>query len=304
LFIDHHLPMPDRDAGSLRTFNILVILRRLGHRVTFLPDNLADIPPYADELQKRGVEVVYHPYIKSIVAYLEENGSKFDTIILSRCDVAQRHIADVRPHAPASRIIFDTVDLHFLRQQREAALKQDPSLRQKAEEKKIEEYRVIEQADETWVVSNFEQELLHSELPGSSVELMSMIVDVPGSATPFSLRHDFLFIGSFQHTPNIDAVLFFVNEIYPLIMKRLPKAKFYVIGDKAPPSVIALASENIVITGLVPDAKPYFDTVKLSVAPLRYGAGIKGKLNQSMGLGVPAVATSVAVEGMSLTHRN
>jgi glycosyltransferase involved in cell wall biosynthesis len=182
-------------------------------------------------------------------------------------------------------------------------LARDPSLQKKAEEKQLEEYRVIEQADETWVVSDFELGLLRSELPGSSIELMSMIVDVPGSATPFSLRHDFLFIGSFQHTPNIDAMLFFVNEVYPLVRQSLPEAKFYVIGDKAPPSVVALANENIIVTGPLPDVKPYFDSVKLSIAPLRYGAGVKGKINQSMGLGVPVVATSLAAEGMSLTHR-
>ncbi|MGB8341496.1 MAG: glycosyltransferase [Chthoniobacterales bacterium] len=304
LVIDHHLPMPDRDAGSLRMFNILLILHRLGHRVTFVPDNLADIPPYAEELQKRGVEVLCHPYIKSIRAYLEEKGYQFDTVILSRCDFARKHIADVRRHAPQSRVIFDTVDLHFLRQRREADLARDPSLQKKAEEKQLEEYRVIEQADETWVVSDFELELLRSELPDSSIELMSMIVDVPGSATPFSLRHDYLFIGSFQHTPNIDAVLFFVNEVYPLVRQSLPEANFYVIGDKAPPSVIALASEKVIVTGPLPDVKPYFDTVKLSIAPLRYGAGVKGKINQSMGLGVPVVATSLAAEGMSLTHRH
>jgi len=304
LVIDHHLPMPDRDAGSLRMFNILVILARLGHRVTFVPDNLADIPPYADELQRRGVEVIYHPYLKSVREYLGENGDGFNTAILSRCDFAARHIAAVRRYAPQSRIVFDTVDLHFLRQQREADLTADPLHQKQAQEKKRQEYQVIEQADETWVVSGAEQQLLRSELPHCSIELMSMIVDVPGSATPFSLRHDFLFIGSFQHTPNVDAVLFFANEIQPLIRQKLPDTKFYVIGDKAPPSIIALASENIVITGLVPDVKPYFDSVKLSVAPLRYGAGIKGKMNQSMGLGVPVVATSMAVEGMALTHRH
>ena len=153
------------------------------------------------------------------------------------------------------------------------------------------------------MVSDFEQDLLRSERPDKSIEVVSNIVDIPGSATPFSLRHDFLFIGSFQHPPNIDAVLFFTKEIYPLIQPRLPNANFYVIGDKAPPAVVALASENIIITGFQPDVRPYFDGVKLSIAPLRWGAGVKGKVNQSMGFGVPVVATTVAVEGMALTNR-
>jgi glycosyltransferase involved in cell wall biosynthesis len=170
-------------------------------------------------------------------------------------------------------------------------------------EKQKVEYDLIDQADETWVVSEFEKEVLSGERPDRSIEVVSNIVDAPGSATPFSLRHDFLFIGSFQHTPNVDAVIFFLSEIFPLIRARLPEARFYVIGDKVPPAVVALANENVIVTGFQPDVRPYFDAVKLSIAPLRWGAGVKGKINQSMGFGVPVVATSVAVEGMALTNR-
>ena len=303
LVIDHHLPMPEKDAGSLRMFHILNILRQLGHRVTFIPDNLADIPPYADELQGRGIEVVYHPYIKKVRDYLISHGSKLDAVVLSRCDFARKHIGDVRVHAPQSRVIFDTVDLHFLRTHREAQVTEDPDIREKAREREQLEYDLIDQADETWVVSGVEQKILREARPDKSIQLVPTIVDVPGSNTPFSLRQDFLFIGGFQHTPNIDAVIFFLEKIYPLVKERLSDAKFYIIGDKAPPEVVALATDNVVVTGLQPDVQPFFESVKLSVAPLRYGAGIKGKINQSMGFGVPVVATSLAVEGIALTDR-
>ncbi len=306
LVIDHHLPMPDRDSGSLRMFQILKLLRQqLGHRVTFIPDNLADIPPYTDELKKRGIEVVYHPYVKKVRDYLIAHGSDFDAVVLSRCDFARKHIADVRLYAPKSRIIFDTVDLHFLREDSEARLTQDPEVRRKAKEKQQLEYQLIDQAGETWVVSRAEQQLLQEERPDKSIQVVSNIVDIPGSSTPFAMRRDWLFIGSFQHTPNIDAVLFFVEKIYPLVSERLGDAKFYIIGDKAPPEVVALETERIVVTGLQTDIRPFFESVKLSVAPLRYGAGVKGKINQSMAFGVPVVATSLAVEGMELTdHEN
>jgi glycosyltransferase involved in cell wall biosynthesis len=162
---------------------------------------------------------------------------------------------------------------------------------------------LIEQADETWVVSPVERQLLQEKWPGKSIQLVSNIVDIPGSKTPFALRIDFLFIGGFQHKPNTDGVLFFVQEIYPLISKRLPEAKFYIIGDKPPPEITALATERIIVAGLQRDASPFFDKVKLSVAPLRFGAGVKGKINQSMAFGVPVVATSLAVEGMELRDR-
>ena len=300
LVIDHHLPMPDRDSGSLRMFQILKILHWLGHRVTFLPDNLADMPPYIGELQKRGIQVVHHPYVKRVRDYLISDGPVFDVVVLSRCDFARKHIADVRLHAPQSRIIFDTVDLHYLREQREAQLTQDPDVRRKAQERQLLEDYLIKEADETWVVSPIEQQMLQENWPHKSIQLVSNIVDVAGPVTPFALRRDWLFIGGFQHRPNIDAVLFFVEEIYPLVRDRLPDTKFYIIGDKAPPEIVALASDRIIVAGLQRDVRSFFDSVRLSVAPLRFGAGIKGKINQSLAFGVPVVATSIAVEGMNL----
>ena len=303
LVIDHHIPSPDKDSGSLRMFQILKLLHQLGHRVTFIPDNLTDVPHYSDELRKRGIKVVHHPYIKKVRNYLISHGSEFDVVILSRCDFAHKHIADVRLHAPQSRIIFDTVDLHSLRAYREAQISTDREAREKARQKEEQEYDLIQQADETWVTSSVEQKLLQKMRPEKSIQLVSNIVDIPGSSTPFELRRDFLFIGGFQHTPNTDAVLFFLQKIYPIVGERLPDAKFYIIGDKPPPEIVALATERIVVTGLQRDARPFFDSVRLSVAPLRFGAGVKGKINQSMAFGVPVVATSLAIEGMELQDR-
>src|SRR5438874_13634121 len=137
--------MPEKDAGSLLMFHILNILRRLGHRVTFIPDNLADIPPYTGELQKRGIEVVYHPYIKKVRDYLISHGSEFDAVVLSRCDFARKHIGDTRLYAPRSRIIFDTVDLHFVRTEREAQITSDSETREKARQKEQLEYDLLDQ---------------------------------------------------------------------------------------------------------------------------------------------------------------
>jgi GT2 family glycosyltransferase/glycosyltransferase involved in cell wall biosynthesis len=304
LVIDHYVPRPDQDSGSLRMFQILKLLHQLGHRVTFIPDNLARSFPYTGELQKRGVQVIYHPYIKRVRDYLASNGSRFDAVVLSRCDFARKHIADVRLHAPQARVIFDTVDLHYLREGGEAQLTGDPEVRRKAQEKQQLEHELIEQADETWVVSPVEQQLLQEEFPDKSIQLVSNIVDIPGSKAPFALRRDFLFIGGFQHKPNTDAVLFFAQEIFPLVSAQLPEVKFYVIGDKPPPEIVTLGNERIIIAGLQKDVRPFFDSVKLSVAPLRFGAGVKGKINHSMAFGVPVVATSLAVEGMGLTDRD
>ena len=140
--------------------------------------------------------------------------------------------------------------MHYLREQREAQLTQDPEVRRKAQERQLLEDYLIKEADETWVVSPIEQQMLQENWPHKSIQLVSNIVDVTGPVTPFALRRDWLFIGGFQHRPNIDAVLFFVEEIYPLVRDRLPDTKFYIIGDKAPPEIVALASDRIIVAGL------------------------------------------------------
>jgi GT2 family glycosyltransferase/glycosyltransferase involved in cell wall biosynthesis len=300
LVIDHHIPKPDRDSGSLRMFQILTLLHQLGHRVTFIAANLANEAPYAGQLQKRGIQVVHHPYIRTARDYLVSHGSDFDAVVLSRCDFARKYIADVRMHAPQSRVIFDTVDLHYVREEGEAQLTGDLELARSARKKQQLEHQLIEQADETWVVSGVEQRVLQEKWPDKSIQLVSNIVDIAGSKTPFGLRRDYLFIGGFQHRPNVDAVLFFLQKIYPLVSDRLPEAKFYIIGEKPPAEIVALVTERVILAGLQRDVHPFFDSVRLSVAPLRFGAGVKGKINQSMALGVPVVATSVAAEGMEL----
>jgi len=226
-----------------------------------------------------------------------------DVVVLSRCDFARKYTADVRRHAPQSRIIFDTVDLHHVREGGEAELTGDLEMLRNAQQKRELEYQAVEQADETWVVSPLEQQLLQESFPAKSIQLVSNIVDIPGSKMRFSSRRDYLFIGGFQHRPNIDAVLFFVQKIYPLVRQHLPDAKFYVLGGKAPREIAALATEGIVIAGPQKDVRPFFDRMKLSIAPLRFGAGVKGKINQSMAFGVPVVATSRAVDGMGLGDR-
>ena len=160
-------------------------------------------------------------------------------------------------------------------------------------------------ADLTLVVSPFEKGILEKECPGIDVRILSTIYpleerDVPG----FDGRRDIVFIGGFQHLPNADAVLYFAREIFPLVRDRLPDAVFQVIGPDAPPEILALASPSIQILGHVPDVRPLFDRARVSVAPLRFGAGVKGKVNQSMALGVPTVVTSIAAEGMYLVHEN
>jgi glycosyltransferase involved in cell wall biosynthesis len=303
LVIDHRLPSPDRDAGSLRVVEFIRLLLARGHQVTFIPDNLLVWPRYFQDLQSMGVEVICPPSYPSVAAYLERHGRALDLAIVCRVEVAAKHFADLRQLAPSARLIFDTVDLHFLREERAAELVQDPGLKAAVVLRREQELSMVKWYDLTLVVSRVEKAILERECPGAELMVIPTIQTVDRAEPPgFELRRDIVFIGGFAHSPNVDAVLHFARDIFPMIHPQIPGAVFKVIGPDAPTEIIDLESPHIQILGYVPDVKPIFDRAVVSVAPLRYGAGVKGKVNQSMALGVPCVITSLAAEGMHLVH--
>jgi LmbE family N-acetylglucosaminyl deacetylase/glycosyltransferase involved in cell wall biosynthesis len=301
LVIDMVMLTPDQDSGSLRMLQLLELIRDQGLQVSFVASNLELRGRYGRDLQERGIEVLHAPYCTSVEGYLKDNGPQLDLVIVSRLLAAERFLPLVRAHAPNAVRVFDTVDLHFLREQRQAELEDDQALARVAEGHKAQELALAESADVTWVVSPVEQALLQRLRPGLPVQVVSNIHRVFGCATPFEEREGILFIGGFNHPPNTDAVLYFVRDVLPRVQAQLGDVKFYCVGSKPPPEVLALASDSVVVTGFVPDVGELFNRCRLSVAPLRYGAGVKGKVNMTMAYGLPVVATTMASEGMYLT---
>jgi glycosyltransferase involved in cell wall biosynthesis len=121
---------------------------------------------------------------------------------------------------------------------------------------------------------------------------------IHGSRKAFAARHDLVFVGGFQHPPNIDAVCWFVGQVMPLLRANGSAPLLHIIGSKVPSAVLDLTADDVIVHGFVADIAPYLDNCRLSIAPLRYGAGVKGKVNMAMSYGLPVVATSIAVEGM------
>jgi len=300
--VDVYMLTPDKESGSLRMLNLFSILQELGFKITFAATNLEAPEPYVSDLQKRGIETLYRPYVKSIDQHLSARGSDYDLVILSRADAAAQAMMSARRYCANARIVYDTVDLHFLRETRLAELTGNKAARTVAESRKRQELDLIAQADTTLVVSAVERDLLAKEAPGADVRIVSNIHRIYGNRKPFAERRDLFFIGAFAHPPNTDAVLWFCREIFPLVLEQEPEMRCSVIGADPPASVMALASDHVRILGYVADVAPFFDSCRLSVAPLRYGAGVKGKVNQSLAYGLPVVATTQAVEGMFLTN--
>lgn len=302
LVVDARVLMPDHDSGSLRMFNLLKIFQQLGYKVSFIPDNLHYHEKYTPLLQGLGIECFYAPYLASIHEHLENSGSQYQVVLLSRADHAERYIDSAVTFCPQARILFDTVDLHFLREQRQAELAQDKGLMESANMRKLQELNIARKAHTTLVVSPVEVELFRKEAPDVKVALLSNIHAAEGRQAPYHARHDILFIGSFEHPPNADGMHWFIDNVFPLLHQRKPDLKLKIVGGGAPKSLLAKGGSHIEFTGFVEDIAPVFNSIRLSIAPLRYGAGVKGKINSSMSYGVPVIASTVAAEGMGLKH--
>lgn len=301
LVIDHATPTPDRDSGSASAFLMLRILVRAGFRVTFAPMNLSHDGSYSDALIRLGVTVLARPRWTSLRHVVDELGSQMDVMILSRAPVASRVFEQIRHVAPATMVLFDTVDLHFLRMEREAVLTGSTADAEEASDMRSVELDLIRRADAAAVVSSYEQDLLRSLLPRARVHRIPVMREAPvRSALPFDARRDIVFVGSYGHRPNVDGVLWFAKEVWPLVLRKGVSARFGVVGPDVPPEISSLASDTIEIRGHVPDLATVFDSCRMSVAPLRYGGGVKGKIVSSFSYGVPVVATAIAAEGMDL----
>jgi GT2 family glycosyltransferase len=301
LLIDALTPTPDRDSGSLRLLNLMRLLREEGAQVVFLPASRKHDGAYTEALQRLGVEAWYAPFAAGAPAWLREHGPRFDSVIACRHYVARGFLPLLRLHAPQARLVFDSIDLHYLREQRAADVAGDAVMARAAKRTRALELDVIARSDLTLVVSEAERALLAGDAPGARVEVLSNLHHVAGPGAAFAQRRDLVFVGGFRHPPNVDAVRWFVQAVFPHVRSQLPGVRFHCIGGDLVDEIRALAThDGVTVHGHVPDIAPYMDGCRVAVAPLRYGAGVKGKVNLSMAHGQPVVATSCAVEGMHL----
>lgn len=301
LIVEACMITPDQDSGSVRMLALLRILVGMGVHVTFVADNLEAREPYTSQLRAEGVEVWHSPYVTSVKQLLQERGSLFDVVMLCRHYIAAPLVTAVRQYAPQAQLWFDTVDLHYLREQRLAELEQSQTMMRTAEQTREQEQGVMRASDLTLVVSPVEQAELAKALPETRVRIVSNIHDVQAQRVGFAARQGLLFVGGFQHPPNIDAVQWFVTEVWPQIRLKAPDMVVRIVGSKMPDTLRRLAGDGVEMLGFVEDIEPLLQSSRLSIAPLRYGAGVKGKVNQAMAHGLPVVATPMAVEGMGLT---
>ena len=301
LFIDHCTPQPDHDAGSITILNIMRVFQSLGYKVTFIPeDNMLYMGHYTEDLQRIGIECIYGPFVSSVKEHLEAHGADYDAVIIFRVWAVDRNLGLVRRFCSGAKVLFHVSDLHFLREERQAQLEQSGKLRRQAMKTRDHELALIRAVDHTIVHSTVEKEMLCKEVDEKYVTVFPWVLEARGTDVDFKDRQHLAFVGGYQHLPNVDAVKYFVSNVFPKVCEAIPGIQFYIIGTNPPEEVKALASYNVIVTGFVKELEPLLDTIRLAVVPLRYGAGIKGKIGTTLSLGLPSVATPLAAEGMEL----
>jgi GT2 family glycosyltransferase/glycosyltransferase involved in cell wall biosynthesis len=305
LVMEASLPTPDRDAGSLYIYNLLNDLLALGWDVSYLPaDNLLWQPDYAIPLQRLGVEVLVHPWVASVPQLLEQRGDHYEAILVARPEIADRWLEAIKTHAPLARLLYYTHDLHYLRMERQRAIQPEAVSAAAIERMRRCEQRILDVVDGVLYLSSDEQrQAMESLRPRAAGFVLPPRVRCEAQPQPFHERQGVVFLGGFGHPPNTDAVLWYYHEVLPLLRQRVDTdavPHLHVVGANPPPEIQALAGDGVTVHGYVANLAPLLGHLRVGVAPLRFGAGVKGKMLTTMAAGLPLVATSVAAEGLGL----
>lgn len=295
LVADDQVPTPDQDAGSLRMFHLLQLLAESGRKIAFVPSGMDPNSTYSIAVQQLGVEILDSKV--DLPTYLKGIASRLETVILSRPLVARRLLPLVRRCAPSARILYDTVDLHFVRMKREAQITGSWGAHLRAKKMQRLESRLATASDGVIVVNPVEKRSLQQLVGSLPIYVVATLHPTVIYTKPFRDREGLIFVGNFRHTPNADAIVHFVQEILPVIRRALPAITLRIIGGNVTSDVAALASDYVKVMGWVPDLEPHLRDSRLFVAPLRFGAGLKGKVGHALAAGLPGVLSSVAAEG-------
>ena len=310
LVVDHYVPTYDKDAGSKTTFEYLKMFIKKGFVVKFLGDNFMHEEPYTTTLEQMGIEVLYGPeYQVKIWDWLRDHGDDIAVAYLNRPHIASKYVDYILDNTDI-KVIYYGHDLHFLRESREYQITGDPKIRENAEYWKSVELTLMSKAAVSYYPSYVERDAIHEIDPTINVkDITAYVFDEFKSdiQEDFAKREGLLFVGGFAHPPNADAVLWFVKEIYPRIREKMQALgqtppDFYVVGSKVTDEIKALAEpgNGVIIKGFVSEEElsELYATSRIVVVPLRYGAGVKGKVVEAIYNGAPIVTTSVGAEGI------
>jgi glycosyltransferase involved in cell wall biosynthesis len=297
LAVSYDIPCPDQSSGELRFYTLLSLLAR-GHEVEFYSKDRQGpaVSEAVTNLERLGVTIKHGPF----ESLLSE--SNYDVVLFEFYFVAQGLIDLVRVWLPYAKIIVDSVDVHFHRLRSKSRLTGSISDHDEAEKVRDLELAVYGDADLVLTVTDDDTAVLRNE--GLTTEIFvipNIHVMFPLSERLTTDRLELIFIGSYKWSPNVDAMIHFCKDVLPLLRERIPKLRLRVVGSSPNDEIKALAAEDVEIIGYVPETSIYLLSSDISIAPLRYGGGMKGKIGEAMAHGLPVITTSVGAEGFGFS---
>ncbi|WP_455035038.1 glycosyltransferase [Lachnoanaerobaculum gingivalis] len=307
LFVDHYVPTFDKDAGSKTTFQYIKMFIERGYVVKFLPDNFAKSEPYTSILEQMGVEVLYGNEMRTnIFEWIENNQANIDIAYLNRPHIATKYIDFIKEKTNI-KVIYYGHDLHFLRERREYELTGDVERKNASAYWKSMELDLMRKASISYYPSNVEVDYIHTFDKKINAKAITAYVFEKFGNIDYNpdIREGVLFVGGFSHPPNADALKYFLDNMWDEIYAQI-KAPFYIVGSNATDEIKALHNEakGIIFKGFVSEEelKELYEKVRLVVVPLRYGAGVKGKVIEALYYNDPVITTSVGAEGIDNSY--
>ena len=304
VFLSNNIPTPDKDSGSNRFKEIIISFKEEGYNCILCTKNASKSDEYLNYFATLGIITyvntnqfkTYFDFLKSLpkIDYLWYNGP----------NSLKKNLDKIQHFFPNSKSIFDMVDINFLRYKRAIELSPNRiSLRKKHTKYFNIETKLAQKADYVVAISDIEKEIMTQYIDPNKLITISN-VHYPKvkkeNTLDFEEREDLLFIGS-THTPNIDSIYYLYNDIMPIVWQQLPELTVNIIGN-VNHEISDINHPNINFLGYVPDIEPLFKSNRMMVAPLRYGAGVKGKIGQAFEYYLPVITSSIGAEGMNLIH--
>ncbi len=305
LVCSYYLPQPDLDSASRRVYHLVDFLLDDGWQVTVSAVNPKHLDRHGNWLRQRGVAVC--PYDEATLEQLFVT-APVDLAILGFWHVAEPIMNNIRRLSPDTRIIVDSMDLHFVRHARRLFSSTPGPHRLDANYgyETFMELNVYGAADLVLTVSEKEADLVNDLT--ADPDLARMVPDCedyPAAPEGFDQRRGMVFVGNFEHPPNADALQFLCEAIVPqLDPALLDEHPIRIVGNGLSPALRNLGQgvPGVQMVGWVPMVEPYLERARLSLVPLRYGAGTKRKMIQALSIGTPTVSTTVGIEGLALEH--
>lgn len=311
LIVDHYVPQFDRDAGSRSMYDIICTLLDGGWSVTFWPDNLWRDPHYTPELQRLGVEVIYGTRFRDgFEEFMRSREGLYDAVLLSRPHIAVNYI-DILRRVSKTQIVYYGHDVHFLRMAAQARVEGKNSDGPEILEMKKLELRICNAADVVLYPSEEEATVIGSlvkpPVRTQAIPLYRYPDDEIARTRQRVLARDrragptrLLFVGGFAHRPNVDGIIWFCEKIAPRLREAGMVFELDIVGSKVNEMILSLARDDVRVVGFVSDHTllSLYEEADVVIAPLRYGAGVKGKVVEAMARGLPVVTTDVGAQGI------